>query len=1541
MIFARSFRAAFLVGLGLLVALLAFAPRASAAKQAVDFFGGLGTPGGQFVDPQGIAANDSGAGPANPGDIYVADSNNNRIQRFGRDDNGTPGNFSDDTYFFISAWGADVVSEGGTGDSGNQAAKNYEICTLAPECKAGVASGGNGTQAGNGTLDNPRSVAVDGDTGNVFVADRDNRRINAYDGAGNFLFSVGRDVAEPNGGTTVEVCEGATNTCRAGDTGSGLGEIDPGFGLGLGIAVSPADGNAATGTLFLADTGNQRVNTYALDGSSPASIGSAVDFVSEFPTAVAVDSRGILYANNSILSISGEADQRILRYDTTNANGGGVGFLAPLRASVSENQQLIRNATAGEYRLSFDPDGAGPQLAQTTGDLPYNASTTSIELALEALPSIGAGNLAFQSCNTCDPYIRFTGALSNTDLSQLVVSNGTTPLSGTISVSTLINGYGGGGANEIQDVTVAATAGTFTLSFDPDGGGPKPPETTEALPYNAPTSIGGGPGTIAGALRALPSIGNTGTALGGGPGNAGGTNPYRITFRGSLGATDVAQLTVDGSGLSGGPGASVSTVVQGQPGLIPGFIWALAVDPDSDGGGSDADVLYSATQGAIQQFGLLNAPGLTAPPSEEDDRHGTGPAFDFLNGLAAEPATGRFYGVAGSGVTGTGVYVLDDVNPTLPTGSLDSCDAITAAGFTCHGTVNPNGQPVTSYHFEYSEDGSKWTSTPTIVLGAQETPQAIDERIEPAGAGLKPNTPYHVRLVYQRRFAVEQFTTELTPATLAAPPLVETDGSPVRTASTATLLGRVLPNGLATTYRFQYGSQGPCDANPCSEATSVAAGSGHELKFASEKVVGLEANTTYHYRIVADNGVGDVANGADRTFTTRASDKPLSHGNFPGPPGSDRAYELVSLPDSNGNPIGFLGAKAFSADANRAVYTIFGGTSISDSGSALSLYFAERPPGAHPTTGWQAKSITPPRDQLAGPNWAPTLQGSDDLSSLVGINAQAVAPAGSNEATLWRLSPQGAPGTLFELQSPTEFGGLNGAGTNASVLGTSADASRVIEGLQFGSLDPAFPAAAAAVSNLYNIGSGGAPQLVSLLPSGQPPACGVARVPGVFASEGAQAADWVSEDGSRVFFPSRGDDCTSAAQLYVRDIPAAQTKPVSGAPISGPACDAALIRATPEAVFFATQSRLDPEDVEPSGCPISRVPDNDVYRYEFATEELDCLTCVVADLPADVRGTSLYQFALAEDGSRLYFVSEARLTPGAPPQGENAIYRLDVASGELAYVAPGSGIGTIGEGVGLSSDGRFLLFRSNEASLNPLGGGTDNGATQQYYLYDDEDRSLVCASCPPDGSEPLADASIELVFGDPGTPGINSLADDGTVAFLTKTPLVGADQNTPGTGGNLNSGADIYEFRDGRPMLVTDGLINWPASDAGTPHALAISRSGRDIFFYAAARYTPDAIDGVGRLYTARIGGGIDFPPKPKPCPLEVCQGTPKGAPEEQGAASANFAGAGNKAQGTTARRCPKGKRRVNRGGKARCVKRQPKHSQRRNRANHNWRNAR
>ena len=1432
------------------VFVLSLVPATASAKQVVDFFGtqsGTGTLGGQFKEPSDVDVNQTGNGPADAGDVYVVDRLNNRIQRIGHEDNGTPLDPTDDSYFFISAWGADVVGQGGSGDQGDASDAEYEICTVASECKAGVPSGGNGTASGNGALSleakepifltgpTHLGIAVDQDSGNVYVSDGVNSRVNVYDGDGTFLRSFGFGVVAsgPNdAGTGYETCVAVDgDACREGEPGTGVGQI----AAGQDVAVSQPDGNPATGTVFLANSGSEslsanRVNTYDLDGSDPSSFGSAAVFHEVMPNRLAVDSRGIVYASNSSNS---PVTYEIERYDTENANGGGVDFLAPIPTGV----------------------------------------------------------------------------------------------------------------NEVQQVTVAATSGTFNLTFDPDGGEPQPPETTIDLPYNTPAQESGPPtpgviDAVQEALEALPSIGAGGSLnaggviVNGGPGNATGSSPYTITARNALSARDLTQL-VPASGappLSGGAGASSATITPGQSGLAisPSFFqprvdFGLTVDPATD----TLYVLRAAGgPGFVQQFGPVNRPGLTAPPTADDERHGTNPHLSFSDfkigtllpsGIALDELTGRLL-VGSEGVSGFGhrhgLYVLGDVGPA-PTAAIDSVTDVTASTATINATIDPNGPPALSYRFEYSLDGSIWRQLPSIPLGAQEDPQQVSALLDPPG-GLEPNTLYHVRVVAQRPFFRAVTSAAKTFTTSAGAPGVETTGAPVRTATTAQLGGRVNPRNAATIFHFEYGAEGPCSANACQATAPVAAGSGGVVQLVSTQLEELEPDTTYHYRVVAESSApGSPAFGGDMTVRTRASDQPLSRdSDLAGPPGSDRAWEQVNAADTGGNPVGT--GVGFSVDGNRALYQIIGGAPVTDVGSLANFLLAERTEAAPHKGSWQTVRVSPPREQLIGSVWG-EVRATPDLSSLIAVNFQ----VDSVLSSAWRLGPVGSPSELFRTVPPVRYGDPNGEG---QAQGISADGSRAIVLLGGGTPDPDHPAAGAK-ANLYDVSAGGDPQLVSLLPGNTVPACGVPNAE--HKGFPSHSSRWISADGNLVFFRSAGSNCSGPPQLYVRDLAAGETRLVSGPSLLGGAASVNFLRGTPDAAFFWTQTKLVAED--PGGA--------DVYRYDLNEETLECVTCVAEGLSVDVAGGTPSEIAVAGDGSRVYFTSSSRLLPGAPPVGQPAAYRVEVGTGDLAYIATGIQVGSTPVGNALSADGSTLVFRSSSAALNPLGGVADNGGTAQYYRYDDEDRSIVCVSCPQDGDGPLGAVPANLAVRDAAEAGVTPISADGeTFAFAAATSLVDADQNTATT--DPDSGTDIYEWRDGRLLLVTDGLTNWP--DLGEPALNAVSPSGRDVFFSAPARYTPDAIDGYRRLYDARIGGGFEFPPPPPPCPLEVCQGTPKGAPTDAAPASLSFSGRGNVSEPPTARKCPKGKRRTRRAGKVRCVnRRQAKKQtgkQKRRTAKHNGR---
>src|SRR5437763_12170854 len=119
-----------------------------------------------------------------------------------------------------------------------------------------------------------------------------------------------------------------------------------------------------------------------------------------------------------------------------------------------------------------------------------------------------------------------------------------------------------------------------------------------------------------------------------------------------------------------------------------------------------------------------------------------------------------------------------------------------------------------------------------------------------------------------RRMLAAGLTAAIATAAPAAAavtkPTVTTGGAAVVTQTSATLTGKVNPNGARTTYFFQYGSTkgygattGPADA-----------GAGTKSRTAAADLTGLAPFTRYHYRLVAQNAKGTTF-GGDRTFTTK------------------------------------------------------------------------------------------------------------------------------------------------------------------------------------------------------------------------------------------------------------------------------------------------------------------------------------------------------------------------------------------------------------------------------------------------------------------------------------------------------------------------------------------------------------------------------------------------------------------------------------------------------------------------------------------------
>lgn len=110
------------------------------------------------------------------------------------------------------------------------------------------------------------------------------------------------------------------------------------------------------------------------------------------------------------------------------------------------------------------------------------------------------------------------------------------------------------------------------------------------------------------------------------------------------------------------------------------------------------------------------------------------------------------------------------------------------------------------------------------------------------------------------------WATKIASFKFANNPAVVTTAATAVTTSGGTINGTINPNGLATTYHFEYGTTVSYGTN----TSNLSAGAGTTTQSVSEVLTGLTAGITYHYRLVGVNSDG-TTNGADMTFTPGAA----------------------------------------------------------------------------------------------------------------------------------------------------------------------------------------------------------------------------------------------------------------------------------------------------------------------------------------------------------------------------------------------------------------------------------------------------------------------------------------------------------------------------------------------------------------------------------------------------------------------------------------------------------------------------------------------
>jgi len=198
-----------------------------------------------------------------------------------------------------------------------------------------------------------------------------------------------------------------------------------------------------------------------------------------------------------------------------------------------------------------------------------------------------------------------------------------------------------------------------------------------------------------------------------------------------------------------------------------------------------------------------------------------------------------------------------------PSTTTGDATAVTDTQATVAGTVNPQGQ-LTSYAFQYGTTTAygQQTALTSAGSGTADTPVRADL------AGLTAGTTYHYRAIATNAdgTTVGADRTFRTTGTAPPPPAAPsaTTGDAAVNGASATLSGSVNPNGVATSYYFEFGTTTAYGQ----QTPPRSAGSGSSAVSVTGALSGLSENATYHYRLVAAGPNGAISIGADRTFTT-------------------------------------------------------------------------------------------------------------------------------------------------------------------------------------------------------------------------------------------------------------------------------------------------------------------------------------------------------------------------------------------------------------------------------------------------------------------------------------------------------------------------------------------------------------------------------------------------------------------------------------------------------------------------------------------------
>lgn len=559
-----------------------------------------------------------------------------------------------------------------------------------------------------------------------------------------------------------------------------------------------------------------------------------------------------------------------------------------------------------------------------------------------------------------------------------------------------------------------------------------------------------------------------------------------------------------------------------------------------------------------------------------------------------------------------------------------------------------------------------------------------------------------------------------------------------------------------------------------------------------------------------------------------------------------RAWEQVSPVDKNGTDVVTSSTIASVDGGDHVYFNAAGAFAGAESVLYDTAYVAGR--GAD----WSTRGTDPPLTPT-GLLVKATLGLSEDGTKAIVATSLALAPgaiAGGSNLYVRDLTQPSSYRLIVATASQGMYQEITGFGGQGNYIAGNSDLSAIA----FQTTTPLLDGAPDGVRSLY-LWHDGNLSLASRLPDGTTPD---------LAYDGntpSRIYHRLSEDGTRVWFRTPYPE----AALY-QYVEGQGTQLISRSHRAGDDPDTPVTAENERAsvdgrtLIFTAFAALTDDSVIPTGGGGAQA----IFRLQ-PDGTLENLT---ASFTPEDGGLNMRIAATSPDGSLVWFISRARLTPDAGDGSSDRLYFLDPQADSLRFVARFD-VETPYD-FEVSPNGRTIAFLSF-SSITGQDNRRPNCREPGYIDYNgycgnifswsaDSPEPVACLSCGPAG---MARQGPAATFGRPSTrfDGRDSRAvlDDGTVFFDSADRLLAGDANTVG---------DVYEHTPGSGLsLLTPGKSAEPASFGD------ISEDGRDVFFVTAERLVPQDVDVLADLYSARVDGGIAAQQIPPGRGGEACSG--------------------------------------------------------------------